>query len=95
MISACEGISRFVHKVRDDTDKLSPESETVRRTFIKDLPDRSRSRRSAVYCRRSSVEAEGEDGVVDSFSGATVLVTGGTGSFGSTMTRRLLARDIG
>src|SRR4051795_8144825 len=28
-------------------------------------------------------------------SGATVLVTGGTGSFGGTMTRRLLAGDVG
>lgn len=28
-------------------------------------------------------------------SGATVLVTGGTGSFGSTMVRRLLASDVG
>ncbi len=30
----------------------------------------------------------------DEFSGATVLITGGTGSFGSTMVRRLLARDV-
>lgn len=29
------------------------------------------------------------------FSGTTVLVTGGTGSFGSTMIRRLLAGDVG
>lgn len=29
------------------------------------------------------------------FSGATVLVTGGTGSFGSTMVRRLLSRNVG
>jgi UDP-glucose 4-epimerase len=30
----------------------------------------------------------------DDFSGATVLITGGTGSFGSTMVRRLLTRDV-
>jgi UDP-glucose 4-epimerase len=30
----------------------------------------------------------------DDFSGATVLITGGTGSFGSTMARRLLTRDV-
>ena len=28
-------------------------------------------------------------------SGAVVLVTGGTGSFGSTVVRRLLAGDVG
>lgn len=28
------------------------------------------------------------------FSGATVLITGGTGSFGSTMVRRLLSQDV-
>jgi len=32
--------------------------------------------------------------VAEEFSGATVLITGGTGSFGSTMARRLLARDV-
>src|SRR5664280_2841411 len=32
-----------------------------------------------------------EDGRV---AGATVLITGGTGSFGSTMARRLLQRDV-
>jgi UDP-glucose 4-epimerase len=30
----------------------------------------------------------------DAVSGATVLITGGTGSFGSTMVRRLLTRDV-
>ncbi|NMM30635.1 MAG: polysaccharide biosynthesis protein [Cellulomonas sp.] len=30
----------------------------------------------------------------DSMSGATILITGGTGSFGSTMVRRLLAQDV-
>jgi UDP-N-acetylglucosamine 4,6-dehydratase len=33
--------------------------------------------------------------MADPFSGSTVLVTGGTGSFGSTMTRRLLALGVG
>jgi UDP-glucose 4-epimerase len=32
--------------------------------------------------------------VAEDFSGATVLITGGTGSFGSTMTRRLLRQDV-
>jgi len=32
--------------------------------------------------------------VAEDFSGATVLITGGTGSFGSTMTRRLLSQDV-
>ena len=31
--------------------------------------------------------------MTDQLSGATVLITGGTGSFGSTMARRLLAID--
>jgi UDP-N-acetylglucosamine 4,6-dehydratase len=33
--------------------------------------------------------------VSDSLAGATVLITGGTGSFGSTMTRALLAEGVG
>src|SRR4051794_12351651 len=37
---------------------------------------------------------EGASGVPDEFSGARILITGGTGSFGSTMTRRLLEQDI-
>lgn len=32
--------------------------------------------------------------MTDQFSGATVLITGGTGSFGSTMVRRLLTGDV-
>ncbi|MFN8168733.1 MAG: polysaccharide biosynthesis protein [Candidatus Nanopelagicales bacterium] len=32
--------------------------------------------------------------MTDSISGATVLITGGTGSFGSTMVRRMLERDV-
>ena len=39
--------------------------------------------------RQGSVRPVAED-----FPGATVLITGGTGSFGSTMTRRLLSRDV-
>lgn len=33
--------------------------------------------------------------MTDVISGSTVLITGGTGSFGSTMVRRLLARGVG
>jgi UDP-N-acetylglucosamine 4,6-dehydratase len=32
--------------------------------------------------------------MAENFSGATVLITGGTGSFGSTMVRRLLEQDV-
>src|SRR5664280_1191484 len=46
------------------------------------------------YCR----ERPGQERVprmAEDFSGATVLITGGTGSFGSTMARRLLAGSVG
>ena len=32
--------------------------------------------------------------MAEKFAGARVLITGGTGSFGSTMTSRLLAQDV-
>ena len=37
---------------------------------------------------------EGDPGVTDNFAGSRVLITGGTGSFGATMTRRLLQQDV-
>jgi UDP-glucose 4-epimerase len=46
-------------------------------------------------CGETTDVLEVEDLVLTQLSGATVLITGGTGSFGSTMARRLLAGHIG
>lgn len=49
---------------------------------------------SAAMNARQAVDASGPSSPVD-LSGATVAITGGTGSFGSTMTRHLLHQGVG